>query len=212
MARVDTIIQNFELEVNDITELSTAEELMILNRIYARICQAPFEFLKKTASGSILTDSTSSYITLPSDFQYFYENAGFTENNIEYQGNVKPKVIFVGTTLNPYKVINFSDRRQYKDQDNYAYIDYADNKVRFTKTPSATTYEFDYIKIPTTLIAGADPIFPERFDDLIVYGMAGENEILQRSDKARSYRKEYIDRYNSRMSDIKWWNAQLINY
>lgn len=212
MTRVQDIITNFELEVNDITELSTSEELLILNRIYKRICLTPFEFLKTNVTGTILSDATSSYITLPDDFRYLANNGDFSEQNMSYDDNLKPRIIFVGSNYSRYKVINFSDRIQYRNQTGYCYLDLAGNKIRFCNTPNETTYEFDYIKTPPTLTTADAPLFPEDFDVVIVYGMAQENEILQRSDKARSYKDDYEIKYQQALRDLKAYNAQHINY
>lgn len=212
MTRVEDIITNFELEVNDMTELSTSEELLILNRVYKRVCLSPYEFLKVNATGTILSDSTSFYITLPDDFRYLSSNGDFSEQNMMYDDNVKPRVIFVGPNFARYKVINFSDRVQYRNQTGYCYLDLAGNKIRFCYPPTDTTYSFDYIKTPPTLTTADAPLFPEDFDSVIVYGMAQENEILQRSDKARSYKDDYEIKYQQAVRDLKLYNAQMVNY
>lgn len=212
MARVETIITNFELQVSDVTELSTSEELMVLNRVYNKVCDArPWEFLKTQASGSILSDATSSYITLPTNFNYFSENNQYTDNSISPQNNASPRVVFVGTNYSPYQVVNFGDRRQYRNQDGYCYLDLAGGKIRFFVTPQQSTYEFDYIKIPTALVAGADPETPARFDDIYEYAMAVEDSILQLSPKATSYKDENERLYANRMADMAYYNANLLN-
>lgn len=207
------IITTFELQVNDVTELSTAEELSILNRIYQRVCSyRPWEFLKTTASGTVLTDATGSYITTPSDFAFFSENAQYTDNSIAYQNNASPKVIFIiqNNTYIPYQVVNFSDRRQYYNKGNYAYLDLANGVIRFTKPPVTTSYEFDYIKVPATLTAGSTPVIPTRFQEILVYGMATENDILQRSPKATSYAPENQAKYQQCLDDLAYYNANLL--
>lgn len=208
----EDIITQFELQVNDITELSEAEELTILNRVYQRVCaQKPWEFLKTTASGTVLTDATGSYITVPSDFGYFTENAQYTDNAYSYQNNAAPKVIFIiqNNAYIPYQIINFSDRRQYFNQGNYAYLDLANSVIRFTKPPVTTSYEFDYIKVPATLIISSTPVIPTRFLPILAYGMALENDVLQLSPKATSYQKENGALYQDGIEDMALWNANL---
>lgn len=212
MARVADIITSFELEVNDMTELSSSEELLILNRVYKRICLTPYEFLKTNATGGIQSDSTSSYITLPSDFRYLSNNGDFSEQNMSYDENLKFRIVYLGPEYSRYKVINYSDRLQYRNQTGYCYLDLGNGKIRFCNTPTQTTYSFDYIKTPPTLTTADAPLWPEDFDAVIVYGMAQENEILQRSDKARSYKDDYELKYQQALRDLKLYNAQMINY
>lgn len=206
------IITQFELQVNDITELSSAEELIVLNRVYQRVCtQKPWEFLKTSASGTVLTDATGSYITVPSDFAFFTENAQYTDNSYSYQGNAAPKVIFIiqNNAYIPYQIINFSDRRQYYNKGNYAYLDLANSVIRFTYPPVTTSYEFDYIKVPATLTSALTPVIPTRFQLILLYGMATENDVLQLSPKATSYQKENQALYQETMNDMALWNSQL---
>lgn len=208
----EEIITAFELQVNDVTELSTSEEFSILNRVYQKVCsERPWEFLKTPASGTMSGSGTDGYyITLPSDFAFFSPNSEWTDNTISPQNNSVPAVIFVGTSYSPYKIVNFSDRRQYLGNTGYAYLDLANSKIVFTGIPVSTTYSFDYIKVPTTLIAGATPVIPTRFQDILVYGMATQNDVLQLSPLASSYQKQNQDLYDQWMLDMAYWNSQLI--
>lgn len=205
------IIKRFELYVDDMTELSSQEELDLANKIYSQICDdRPWEFLKKAATGT--TSTSVSYITAPSDFAYFSENKQATDNTRAYDGVSAPRVIFVGSTYREYKVINFSDRRQYRDQDGYVYYDAAQGRIYFTKQPtSADTYEFDYISAPTALTLATSPAFPERYQHAIYHGMAIDDDIIQRFEKARSYAGENAARYNKYLTDMRYWNAKLLN-
>lgn len=213
-ARAETIITAFELQVNDITELSTAEELSILNRVQLFVATLlPWECLKKNATGTASLDGSSGlyYIDIPSDFMYFCPNNMYTDNAIGVENNASAVVIFVGSNYTPIQVVNFSDRRQYRTKAGYAYLDLANSKIWFTNLPSnLTTYDFDYVKTPTTIAAGGAPAFPERFDHLWAYAMAVENDILQLSEKAKSYQKENQTKYDQWLTNMKLWNAKLI--
>lgn len=213
MSTATELITTFELQVSDVTELSSSEELALLNRIYQRVCNdRPWEFLKTNATGTMSGSGVDGYyITLPSDFAYFYENYSWTDNAYSTEINQAPKVIFVGSNLAPYKIVNYSDRRQYLGSAGYAYVDLANSKIVFTGTPVATTYSMDYIKVPATLTAGSTPVIPTRFQDILVYGMATENDVLQLSDKAKSYAPENLGLYESYLSDMALWNSNLIN-
>ena len=88
-------------------------------------------------------------------------------------------------------------------------MDYGNSKICFTGTPVSTTYAMDYIKVPATLVAADTPVIPTRFQPIIVYGMATENEILQLSPKAKSYAPENLNLYNQYLDDMALWNARL---
>lgn len=208
---IDNIITQFEMQVSDTTELATTEEYIVANRVYNTIANdRPWEWLKIQASGAILQDNTGYYITVPSDFAYFIENNTTSENNRNINNNTTPKVIFVGSNYTPYQIINFSDRRQYRNDNNYVYYDAVNNAIRFTGIPIAMTYEFDYIKTPATLETGMSPFFPAQFHDLIVYGMAVDDQIIQLSPRATSYAPENQAKYQALLSAMKYRNAQLI--
>lgn len=212
MAIASEIITSFEAQVDDVTELSTSEELSILNRIYQRVCaHQPWEFLKTNATGTMLGSGVDGYyVTVPSDFAFFAENLQYTNNAIAPQTNAAPKVIFIGTAKTPYQIVNYSDRRQYLGSAGWAYLDLANSKIVFTGTPVSTTYDFDYIKVPATLVAGSTPVIPTRFQDILVYGMATENDVMQLSPKATSYAPENQARYNAYLLDLQYYNSQLL--
>lgn len=199
------IINEFELQVGDITDLSTSEELALLNRVYKRVSSLrPWEYLKKNASGSILSDSLGSYISLPTDFQYLTESTQLTDNTIAWTGNNIPKMLFINGS--PMKVVNYSDRRGYKTS-NVAYIDLANKKIRFTQNVSGD-YDFDYVSEPEDLTLTTSPVSPQRFNYIYVYAMAGENDVIQLSEKAKSYRAENLANYKNELANLEYWNAQ----
>lgn len=206
-------ITQFELQVNDVTELSSSEELVILNRIYQRVCNdRPWAFLKTNTTGTLSGSGVDGYyITIPSDFAYFYENLNWTDNSYSTQINRTPKAIFIGSNRAPYYIVNYDDRNQYLGSTGYAYVDWGNSKIYFTGTPVSTTYSMDYIKVPATLTSGATILIPDRFAPILVYGMSSENEIIQLSDKARSYQIENLDLYDQYLADLALWDARLRN-
>ena len=205
------IITDFELQTSDMTELSTVEELALLNKLYLTVCsQQPWEFLKKNAQGSISVDANGNYyIPIPSDFQYFAENRDYTNNSISNDYDASPSVIFLGPNYTPYQVVNYSDRRQYANNNGYCYLDMARGNIYFFIQPSDTAYDFDYIYIPPELALGDTPVMPPRFHKMFAPGMATQNEILQLSEKATSYAKENQDLYNSIYLNMQYWNSKL---
>ncbi len=212
------IITDFELQVNDITELSSSEELALLNRVYIKTCNGqPYEFLKKQASGTFSTDANGAFITLPSDFDFFPINNEYTDNSISVENNADAKVVFLlnGTAYVPYQVINFSDRRQYQNRTGFVYVDMANSLIRFTggsgNIPPYTQYEFDYIKVPPLLAVGDYPLIPGKFHDMLTFKMATENDVLQLSPKAQSMQEENEEKYQEYVLDLQYWNSQFYN-
>lgn len=196
------IIEKFRLQVDDQTELSSDEELSLLNDVYQEtIFDRPWSILKTTVSGSIVNNE----ITLPADFAYLYANRNYAGNGTESQ----LPVIFIGDNYQPVHIINFDQRRQYRTSKNYAYVDMANNKLVFTMTPDFLTYEFDYIKFPPALTLATSPVFPERFHNKFVFDMAIKDSIIQMSDKAAdmvaSNRSESL-RYKTAMD---MWDSKL---
>ena len=207
------IITRFELQVSDMTELSSVEELAIANRVYRKICtNRPWEFLKTAATGSaLLQDATGYYITMPADFAFFSLNYNSTDNSIGDNGTSQPARIFIGANYQPYTIVNFADRTQYRNHSNIAYLDFANSKIRLLGTPPDTSYYgFDYIKFPAALTTATSPVFPEAYHEAIVFGMAVEDDILQKSPKASSYAPENQAKFDSMIADLAYWNSQLI--
>ena len=202
------IIELFRLLVDDTTELSSVEELALANRIYKQICsQKHWEFLRKSATGT--QSITVPYVSLASDFKFFTENSQYTDIS-EGQDNSVSKVVFVGSNYQPYKIINYSDRRQYRDKDGYAYADLSNNRLYFTKQPTiANSFEYDYIAVPTKLALNTSPVFNEDYHPIIAYGMATDSFAIQLFDKAKSYANENQKKYDKYFEDLAYYNAQL---
>lgn len=203
------IIAGFELLVDDTTELSSTEELALLNKWYQIVCDdRPWEFLKKEASGTMATTTT---ITVPSDFGYFVENRLMTDNSDNFDQNAKP----VGILLNGIKwlqIIDFSSRKQYINRDGFAYYDARQGTLTTTyPQASGATYSFDYKAVPSDLTAGQSPAFPSRFHQMLCHAMAADDMIIQLFDRNRSYAKENSAQYFSYLQSMSAWNANLQN-
>ena len=204
------IIALFELTVDDTTELSTAEELALLNRIYQIVCEdRPWEILKKEASGTLIN---TGYVTVPADFSYLVENRNYTNNAYSAELNAKP----AGVLINGNKwlqIINWSDRRQYNNVDGYVYYDPALGRLVFTYAqPAGATYSFDYKAVPDDLTLATSPIFPAQFHQMFAFKMATDDMATQLFDKARSYAQENERTYMQYMHRLASWNASLQNY
>lgn len=204
----EQLLAKFELYVDDATELSSTEELALLNEKYREVCaDRLWEFLKATATGTLST--SVPYVTLPTAFSHVIPNASSAESGSDLHYGQMP-VVFVGTGFRQYPVVSWSERRVYRDQDGYAYIDLPNSRLCFTRQPtSAESYEFDYKVRPTDIAADTSPLFPEEFHPLLYLAMAIDDDIIQRFEKARSYAGENRAKYNALFGSMALWNAQF---
>lgn len=203
------IINNFETYVDDSTELSTSEELTLANKIYRMVLNdRPWSFLKKDFIGT--TSATVPYVTLPDDFKYIFANYNYTDNTIETVQRAAPIVVFIGDKYEPYRVVNWSDRRQYRNQSNVCYIDPITNRLYFTVQPtSVQSVEFDYIYKPADLTLDTRPVWDSDFDFIITHGMASDDYIIQQFDKAKSYSQENRALYSKYLLDMQYKDSQF---
>lgn len=208
MATGTELIQQFELYVDDTTELSSSEELTLLNKIYHQILDSrPWEFLKKEWSG---TTTALNYVALPTDFRHFCETQNYTDNSTQTELGKSSKVVYVNN--NPYQVINWSDRRQYANSNSYCYLDIVNSRLYFTNTPgTGLSISADYIYKPADLALTDSPIFPDSYHPMIYHGMAVDDMIIQLFDKARSYAQENKAIYDGYMRALTYHNANLID-
>lgn len=195
MALVTTsdIITKFELFIGDDTELSSTEELDICQKAYNKVLASDeWEFLKKEASGSV----SGTDLTDPTDFDKLTSN----------------QTIYIGTGKQEFKQVPFDRRREFDNQNGYFYYDARQGKFVFTKSQS-DTYSYDYIMIPPALdISTSNPVFPTRFYDIIYHFMCLDSDIINLSDKARSYAAENQAKALSILADMQSWNKKLSGY
>lgn len=201
------IIQKFELQVDDTTELSSAEELDLADDEYREILNdRPWNFLKKTYTGLV----ASGVIPLPEDFAYAIANYTYTNNSIEAGDTSEPIYILIGPSKDPYKLVNWEDRNRYVNVSNIAWINLASNQIEFSVAPSdGTTANFDYIYNPPELTLLTRPVWPARFDKILVFAMARSDFSIQLFDKAKSYADVNQARYNKILKDMQYWNSQF---
>lgn len=191
------IITWFETLIGDATELSSADELLLLQETYDEVLRyKEWEFLKKEATGSI----AGTDITQPSDFDRL----------------LAEPVIYLGERYNPFQVIPFSERRLYTNQNQYFYYDARQEKFVCTSTKS-DTYSFDYIYVPPALNvatggSASAPVFPNRFWWLLAHKMATNSDIIEMSEKARSYAPENNAIYTNKLNDMAMWNDSISVY
>lgn len=202
------IISKFELYMDDTTELSTDEEYDLLNQKFHEVSdECPWESLKKAFSGT--TDGTVN-VSLPTRFSYITTNANESDDS-QYADQ---PVAFVGSGYSPYRIVNWSDRRSYRDSDGYAWVDLPNSNLVFAVAPtSGQAVEFDYIQYPADLTSSSvttDIWIPQRFRSLLVHLMASDDFVIQQSEKARSYQRENEQKAKAQMDALKLWNSRLI--
>jgi len=191
LTNTQDIINEFYTLIGDTSDLSSAEVLKLANKIYFEILRSKqWEFLKKESTGSI----SGTDIAEPSDFSNL-----LTDN---------PKV-YIGENNSEFMVVPFSERRLYRNQNLTAYYDSRQQKLVFTKTQD-NIYSFDYIYVPVALtVAGSNPVFPNRFWNVLPFFMASDNDFIQLFEKNRSYSGENRMRGEMILSDMKSWNDRL---
>lgn len=202
----EEIITKAQLYLDDSSELSTAEFSDLFDKMYRKVnTNRIWEGTKKEGSGT--TSTSVAYVALASDFLSLVANNNYADSN-EYANR---PVIFRGANYTPYKVISWSDRRQYRNTDGYAFIDWANQRVEFTKQPTvAEAIEYDYQASMPELANAESPWFPEEFHDVLYHYMVADDFVLQHSDKAKSYANENIAMGDKILERMIMWNARLV--
>lgn len=205
------IVNLFEQYTDDTSELSSTQELALANKIYRIILSdRPWLFLQKD-SGDLTAQADTNgnyYVTLPTDFGYIPITSGDT-NTGTYGEDKTIFTVDANGNFYPYKVINFTDRRIYKNMDGYCYVDLAAKKLYFTFPPVNTTVNFDYIYSPDDITLATSPVFPADFHDMIYHGMTLDDNMIQLFDHFRSYATENKAAYEGFMSRLASYNSQF---
>jgi hypothetical protein len=200
------IITKFELYLDDTTELSTQEELDLLNKVY-RFWNSAHTWEGTKSEFSDTTSTSVSYVALPSDFLYLTANNDYTDSSYE----AGRPVVFRSANYSPYPVVSWSDRRKYRNSEGYAYIDFPNSRLEFTKQPTVVeAVEFDYHAQQADLTSGDTPWFPVEYHDALFHFMAADDFIIQQSPKAKSYREENLNSAVDILNNAKYWNSQLV--
>ena len=192
------IIARYNLQVDDASELSPAEELSLLNEVYYEVADdRDWEWLKATASGN--TSTSVPYIALPTDFKKVLPNKD------------SKSVVFVGTSFQEYEVIPFSSRREHRNEGGFCYIDVPNQRLVFTKQPtSVEAVEYDYILRPPALsLITAPLVSTDRMGECLAYGMASRFYAIEQTDKGNSYANENKVEFLRILSDLATEDANV---
>ena len=194
------IIAQFNLQIDDTSDLSSDEELAILNRVLRRVYEhQDWGFLLRDATGT--TSTSNQYVSLPSDFSH----CPTTWNAAGEPG----QWLYVGTARQPYRIVPQRDKESYRGQENVAYVDRYNGRLAFCAAQtSAQSYELPYVSTPADLTATSEtPSLPAKFQDALVYGMCVDSWVIQQSDKARSYLAESQSQYEDALRRLSAWDA-----
>lgn len=204
------IIAKFELYTDDTTELSSNEELALANDKHKLICQElPWEFLRV---GVTINTGSDGKIDAPADFLHFMHN--YSED--QTQNLPDQSVVYVGQT--PYFIVPMGARNLYNGgnpsiygNQNVCWYNPGSAKIEFQTSPgTGVACSFDYQKIPADFVAGTSPAgLPSTFHQMIIHAMLVDDEIIQKSEKARSNMKENEAMYQKMMTNLKHYNAKL---
>lgn len=200
------IIVKAQLYLDDASELSTQEFSDLFDKMYRKVNSSrPWEGTKK--QGADTTSTSLQYVPLETDFLFLTQNANYTDSS---EGASRP-VVFRGTSYKEYEVVSWSDRRQYRNSDAHAWIDYPNLRLYFSKIPTVVeTVEYDYHSQMPALATSASPWFPAEYHDVIYHMMCADDFVIQQSDKAKSYKSENEKMAQDYLEEMAWWNSQLV--
>mgnify|MGYP000852484821 CR=1 FL=1 len=195
------IIDRFELYTDDTTDLSSDEELILANdKLRIIYMEQPWEFLRRTKSGNIESDGK---ISLPADFDEFMEN--FSDDGYE----AVEKVVYVGGSKAPYRIVPMGQRMA-NSYNAVCWIDPSDGKINFSQNPGAgASYEFDYKTSPDDLTVSTSPKLPPEYHPMVVFAMLIDEEIIKKSEKARSNMQDNAVLYQRYLKNLKLRDARF---
>jgi hypothetical protein len=197
------IIERFELYTDDTTDLSSDEELILANdKLRLVYMEQPWEFLRRKKAGVIESDGK---ITLSSDFDEFLEN--FSDDAA--YGEPVMKVVYIGSQKAPYLVVPMGQRNA-NSFSNVCWIDPSDGKINFAQSPGVgASYEYDYKTSPDDITVSTSPKIPAEYHPMIVFSMLIDEDIIKKSEKARSNMQDNAVQYQRYLKNLKLRDARF---
>ena len=198
------IITKAQLYLDDSSELSDAEFSDLFDKMYDQLnTEHTWEGTKKEFAGS----ASGTQLALPSDFLYL--TANYNHTDASYESN-RP-VVFVGSNYTPREVVSWSDRRQYRNNSNYCWINFAGGMLEFATSPSnGEAVEYDYHAQQPSLALDASPWFPSEYHHALFHRMVSDDYMIQQSPKSKSYAAENRAAAQEIIENMKRWNANLV--
>lgn len=197
------IIDRFELYTDDTTDLSSDEELILANdKLRLVYMEQPWEFLRRKKAGVIESDGK---ITLSSDFDEFLEN--FSDDAA--YGEPVMKVVYIGSQKAPYLVVPMGQRNA-NSFSNVCWIDPSDGKINFAQSPGVgASYEYDYKTSPDDITVSTSPKLPAEYHPMIIFSMLIDEDIIKKSEKARSNMQDNAVQYQRYLKNLKLRDARF---
>jgi hypothetical protein len=192
------IINKFEVQTDDSTELSSQEELDLANKVLRFIYDfQAWEFLRKKATGTV----AAAGIVVPADFLHCMVNYS------EDMTSALPDTAVVYLGGSPYKVIPMGARNS-SPLTNVCWYNPSNRTIEFKTSMAGQAYEFDYKYLPVDITVSTEPILPTSHY-IVVYGMLIDDDVIQKTDKGRSNIVENTNAFNQQLSNLKSYNSKL---
>jgi hypothetical protein len=180
------MISQFRLYTAFTTDMSDNEILALLNRKYRKLLTGDmWEFLRKTVSGTI---SSTNTITTPIDFDEIMPN--WCDDPSMVEPNRKTVMV---NNASPYYVIPMGARNSTYGQ--YCWLNPATNEIGFTGSMGNAPYAIDYKHVPADITALTTSVIPSGYESVIIMDALIDEEVIQKSDRARSNAKENFNEY-----------------
>lgn len=201
----DEIIKQFNVYVDDTSELSSEEEYTLLTKTLNSIYNdRSWEFLRKTAT---VTTTTATTAPLPSDFVSVMNNY----SNDEWNNMPEKAIVYVGGI--PYEFIPAGMATQ-KAGGAYVYIDIRNKLLTFTTSIGAgQVCTFDYKYQPDAITSNSSDIaLPSTVRHYLGQVMSIDDDVIQKTEKARSnYQANSIARAQL-IRDLAHYELRFLNY
>lgn len=198
------LITDFRTLIDEQDDLSDTQVLDLAQQTIDIINnEKDWTYLVKTAVGTLTTTDLS--YALETDFR------GLTEN-WEDEDFTPQRILFVGTNFERYRWIDMSQRRNVRESNGYAYIDFAQLKFFLTKLEQTSrSFEYDYIHNPVDITLTTSPVIPVNFQKAIPKFMAVLWADIDQTDKSFSYALENNREYIDYIDTMKQQDAQHDN-
>lgn len=192
------IINKFEMHTDDTTELSSQEELELANAKLRFIYDLQaWEFLRKNKTGTV----AAAGIVVPTDFLHCMVN--YSEDMTSNLPDTA--VVYLGG--NPYKLIPMGMRNS-SPITNVCWYNPSNRTIEFKENMAGQSYEFDYKYLPDDITVSTEPVLPTSHY-IVVYAMLIDDDVIQKTDKARSNIVENTNAYGQQLSNLKSYNSKL---
>jgi len=197
------IIDRFELYTDDTTDLSSDEELILANdKLRLIYMEQPWEFLRRKKAGVIESDGK---ISLSTDFDEFLENY----SDDPTIGEPTMRVLYIGGGKSPYLIVPMGQRNA-SGFSNVCWIDPSDGKINFAQSPGiGEGFEYDYKTSPDDITVNTSPKLPPEYHPMIVFSMLIDEDIIKKSEKARSNVQDNAVQYQRYLKNLKLRDARF---